>query len=94
MRLVARGLHDLLDRKGVARMDVEGKPFDPAFHEALGAIPVDGCEPNTVARVIQAGYLLGDRVLRPAKVLVAAAAPAPAPADESPARVDPDADHA
>lgn len=80
MQLVARGLHDLLDRKGVARIEAEGKPFDPEVHEALGALPTDGAEPNTVIQVIQPGYLLEDRVLRPAKVLVAAA-PAPAPAE-------------
>lgn len=80
MRLVARGLHDLLDRKGVARIEAEGKPFDPEVHEALGALPTDGAEPNTVIQVIQPGYLLDDRVLRPAKVLVAAA-PVPAPAE-------------
>lgn len=78
MRLVARGLHDLLDRKGVARIDADGQPFDPECHEALGAIPTDGHEPNTVIQVVQAGYMLEERVLRPAKVLVAAAMPSPA----------------
>jgi len=86
MRLVARGLHDLLDRKGVSRIEADGRPFDPEFHEALGAIPSAEHEPNTVMQVVQAGYLLEDRVLRPAKVLVAAAAPSPAEASpaESP----------
>lgn len=82
MRLVARGLHDLLDRKGVARIEADGKPFDPEVHEALGAIPAPHAEPNTVIQVVQAGYLLEDRVLRPAKVLVAAAAAA-APAERA-----------
>jgi molecular chaperone GrpE len=82
MQLVARGLHDLLDRKGVARIEAEGAPFDPEIHEALGAIPTEGAEPNTVIRVVQAGYRLDDRVLRPSKVLVAAAPPA-APAESA-----------
>jgi molecular chaperone GrpE len=75
MQLVARGLHDLLDRKGVARIDAEGKPFDPELHEALSMMPVDGAPPGSVVQVVQAGYRLGDRVLRPAKVIVAAAPP-------------------
>lgn len=72
MRLVARGLHDLLDRKGVARIDAEGKRFDPELHEALTVLPTSDAEPDTVLQVVQAGYRLGDRVLRPAKVIVAA----------------------
>lgn len=72
MKLVARGLHDLLDRKGVERIDAEGKPFDPELHEALTMMPSDDAEPHTVLQVVQAGYRLGDRVLRPAKVIVAA----------------------
>lgn len=77
--LVARGLHDLLDRKGVARMDAAGKPFDPELHDALTRAPAEGVAPNTVLQVVQPGYLLNDRMLRPAKVIVAA--PMPAPAD-------------
>ncbi|MFN8178693.1 MAG: nucleotide exchange factor GrpE [bacterium] len=76
MKLVARGLHDLLDRKGVARIEAEGQPFDPEQHEALTMMPKDGAEPDTVIQVVQAGYRLGDRVLRPAKVIVAAPMPA------------------
>jgi molecular chaperone GrpE len=80
MRLVARGLHDLLDRKGVERIDAAGKPFDPELHEALTMMPSGTAEPDTVLQVVQAGYRLGDRVLRPAKVIVAA----PPPQAESP----------
>jgi len=76
MNLVARGLHDLLDRKGVARMDSEGRPFDPERHEALTVMPTDGVAPNTVVQEVQPGYTLGERVLRPAKVIVSAAPPA------------------
>ena len=76
MRLVARGMHDLLDRRGVARIDAEGQPFDPELHEALTAIPVPGVAPDTVVQVVQAGYRFEDRVLRPAKVIVSAAPPA------------------
>jgi molecular chaperone GrpE len=81
MRLVARGLHDLLDRKGVARIDAEGRPFDPEVHEALAMVPAPGVAPDTVVQVMQAGYRLDDRVLRPAKVIVAGPAPQAAPGE-------------
>jgi molecular chaperone GrpE len=71
MKLVARGLHDLLDRKGVARIDAMGKPFDPEQHEALTTMEKEGALPDTVIQVVQSGYRVGDRVLRPAKVIVA-----------------------
>lgn len=89
MDLVARGLHELLDRKGVARMDAEGRPFDPELHDALTRAPVEGVAPNTVLQVVQPGYLLNDRVLRPAKVIVAApAVPVDAPTADAPAAED------
>lgn len=46
-----------------------GEPFDPAIHEATGVVP-DGGKPDTVAHVVQAGFMLGDTLLRPAQVLV------------------------
>lgn len=49
-----------------------GEPFDPVFHEATGVVAGDG-EPDTVAHVVQAGFMLGDIMLRPAQVLVFAA---------------------
>jgi molecular chaperone GrpE len=45
--------------------------FDPHFHEALLAQPVEDAEPGSVVQVLQKGYRLGDRVLRPARVVVA-----------------------
>ncbi|GJM44567.1 MAG: hypothetical protein DHS20C21_14090 [Gemmatimonadota bacterium] len=80
MNLVARGLHDLLDRQSVVRIDAEGQPFDPVYHEALTSQPVEGVEPNTIVQVVQPGYAMNERVLRPAKVIVAAA-PMPEPAE-------------
>ncbi|MGH2571492.1 MAG: nucleotide exchange factor GrpE [bacterium] len=73
IRLVARSLHDVLDRRGVVRIEVVGKPFDPERHEALSSLPDDEAEPNTVLSEVQPGYMLGDRILRPAKVIVARA---------------------
>jgi molecular chaperone GrpE len=63
----------LLDREGVESVAAEGRQFDPAWHEAMGSIPVgDKVEPGTVIEVVQRGYRLGDRLLRPARVIVAA----------------------
>ncbi len=62
-----------LRQQGVERLDPVGKPFDPAWHEAVGTVPSarHGVEPHTVVAVTAAGYRLNDRVLRPAKVIVA-----------------------
>lgn len=73
MRLVASGMHDLLDRHGVSKIQSLGAPFDPEIHEALTSSPSKDVEPNTVIREVQPGYRWGDRVLRPAKVIVATA---------------------
>ena len=61
---------DLLKRHGIKRIDAEGKPFDPNWHEAVMQKPVVGVEPNMVVQVIEHGFLNQDRVLRPAKVIV------------------------
>jgi molecular chaperone GrpE len=70
VRLVHRALADVLARAGLAEIETGGA-FDPHVHEALLAQPVDGAEPGSVVEVLQKGYLLGDRVLRPARVVVA-----------------------
>jgi len=75
MNMVARSLHDLFDRRGVAPIECVGQPFDPHRHEALTSMPSADVPPNTVVQEIQRGYVLGDRVLRPAKVIVSAAMP-------------------
>ncbi len=73
MRLVARGLHDLLDRRGVTRIDAIGAAFDPELHEALTVLPSEDADPNTVLQEIQPGWRMGDRVLRASKVVVSRA---------------------
>jgi molecular chaperone GrpE len=70
VRLVHRALLGILQREGVAEIETEGA-FDPHVHEALLAQPVDDAEPGSVVQVLQKGYRLGDRVLRPARVVVA-----------------------
>lgn len=75
VELTHRSLMHLLSREGVAPIEVEGQPFDPAWHEAVGAVPAHqvGKEPDTVAHVVRTGYRIGDRLLRPARVIVATA---------------------
>jgi molecular chaperone GrpE len=70
VRLVHRSLASLLERNGVAEIPTDGK-FDPHVHEALLAQPAEEKKQGDVLDVIQKGYTLGDRVVRPARVIVA-----------------------
>ena len=70
VRLVHRQLASVLRREGLAEIETNGK-FDPHVHEALLSQPSDADE-GSVIEVLQKGYRLGDRVLRPARVVVAA----------------------
>ena len=70
VRLVHRSLSDLLTRQGLAEIETDGK-FDPHVHEALLSQPSEA-EEGSVIEVVQKGYSLGDKVLRPARVVVAA----------------------
>jgi len=68
---------DVLKRHGVRRVDVgPGSPFDPHVHEAVMQQPTNDHDPGAVVHVVQPGYLLHDRVLRPASVIVASEPPA------------------
>ena len=73
VRLVQRSLATLLEREGLAEIETEGQ-FDPHVHEALLAQPSELAE-GAILEVIQKGYRLGDRVLRPARVVVSAGVP-------------------
>lgn len=79
VELVLRELLAALVKHGVKVIDPAGEAFDPAYHEAMGQIPSTELPPNSVVQVLQKGYLLQDRMLRPARVLVARA---PAPVEE------------
>ena len=68
-----RLLDSALERVGVTGLDPEGEPFDPQQHEAMTTQPSATVEPNTVLSVIQKGYAIHDRLLRPARVVVARA---------------------
>jgi molecular chaperone GrpE len=68
--LTYRELLAALGRAGIEPFDPAGEPFDPSLHEALQKLPVDGTEAGTVVDVMQKGYRLGDRLIRPARVAV------------------------
>jgi len=61
-----------LERFGIEEIDPEGEPFDPELHEAMTMQPSSDVEPGSVLTVIQKGYTLNGRLLRPARVIVAA----------------------
>jgi molecular chaperone GrpE len=69
-----RELHRAFDKAGIKIIDPAGQPFDPAWHEAMVAQESREAPPNTVLSVIQKGYSLNGRLLRPARVIVSKAA--------------------
>lgn len=68
MEAIFREYDKLFKEEGVTKMDPLGKAFDPHYHEAFGFVDRAGFEEGAVADVLQAGFLLGDKVLRTAKV--------------------------
>ena len=71
IELIRKKLQSILDSEGVTRIEAEGQVFDPNFHEAISHEPSDSVESGHVIAVVQNGYALGDRVIRPAMVRVA-----------------------
>ena len=71
VELIARKFHAILEGEGVKRIEAQGQPFDPNFHEAISNEPSDEVDSGLVIEVVQNGYMLGDRVIRPAVVRVA-----------------------
>lgn len=72
--LVQAQLLDLLRRHGITPLDAAGQPFDPNLHEAVMQQPTVDVPPHTVLQVLERGFRVHDRVLRPAKVIVSAPA--------------------
>lgn len=72
IKLVHTEVIAALARVGIERFSPEGERFDPQLHEAVAQQPVEGAESGTVVEVYQRGYRLGDVVIRPARVVVAA----------------------
>ena len=73
IKLCGKLFVDVLTREGIEALDPEGEPFDPNLHEALSMIENPDLEPNSVMTVIQKGYRLNERLVRPAKVMVSKA---------------------
>jgi molecular chaperone GrpE len=73
--LTLKMLGNALEKFGVTEVNPQGQRFDPQFHEAMSIQPRSDVEPNTVVTVIQKGYLLNDRLIRPAMVIVSKAVP-------------------
>ncbi len=71
MELTLRQLVDAMTRFGVRQIDPGGEPFDPQFHQAMTLADDPGVPPNHVVKVFQKGYLLNERLIRPARVVVA-----------------------
>lgn len=70
VEMVLKGFLDALARFGVSQVVAEGQPFDPAQHEAMAQVENPNLPPNTIVEAHQKGYLLRDRLLRPALVSV------------------------
>lgn len=70
VEVTERGLEQSLTKFGVRRVETAGQKFDPAFHQAMFEVEKPDAQPGTVAEEIQAGYAIGERVLRPALVSV------------------------
>ena len=71
MELIARKFQNILEAEGVKRIEATGHLFDPNFHEAISSEPSETVESGHVIEVVQNGYMLGERVIRPAMVRVA-----------------------
>jgi molecular chaperone GrpE len=71
VELIARKFQSILEGEGVKRIEAKGAAFDPNFHEAITHEPSDEVESEHIIEVVQNGYMLGERVIRPALVRVA-----------------------
>lgn len=73
MQLTLRSLLKVVEGNGLKQVDPLGQPFDPELHQAMSMVPSAEYAPDTVVAVMQKGYVLNDRLLRPAMVAVAKA---------------------
>ena len=71
--LTLKMLGDAMAKFGVEQIDPEGEAFNPELHQAMSMVPTDEVPPNTVVNVVQKGYLLNGRLVRPAMVMVSQA---------------------
>ena len=73
--MVAKQFQDVLKGHSVEAITPDGQPFDPNLHEALTQVPSADHDPMTVMQVVEPGYQIHDRVIRPAKVIVSCTPP-------------------
>ncbi len=73
MQLTLKSLNKVVADHGLQVVDPAGQPFDPELHQAMSMVPSADHAPDTVVTVMQKGYVLNDRLLRPALVMVAKA---------------------
>ena len=81
VELTARDLSAALGRHGVKKQEPQGEKFDPNFHQAMFEMPDETLPSGTVTKVVQSGWTIGDRVLRPAMVGVSKGGPKPVKAE-------------
>jgi len=75
VELTLQSMQSVLEKFGIKAVNPEGQPFNPEFHQAMSMQEVEGVAPNTVIAVMQKGYELNGRLVRPAMVMVSKAAP-------------------
>jgi molecular chaperone GrpE len=85
VEVTERGLAQSLQKYGVKPIDAKGQKFDPAQHQAMYEVETADMPPGHVAEVVQAGYVIGERTLRPALVAVSKGGRKPEAADAAPA---------
>lgn len=94
VELTERELLKVLEKNGVRRFEPKGEKFDPNVHQAMFEIPDPSVPAGTIAQVVQAGYMIGERVLRPALVGIAKGGPKAPPAEAAPVADQPANDDA
>jgi molecular chaperone GrpE len=84
VELTERELINVLEKHGVKKLDPQGTKFDPHRHQAMLEVPDASVPAGTIVQVVQPGYTIGERVLRPALVTIAKGAPKGGPAEGAP----------
>lgn len=89
VEMTERAMLAALERHGVKKLDPDGERFDPNFHQAMFEVPREDVASNTVVQVVQTGYVIGERVLRPAMVGVSKGGPKAASAEAEASAAEP-----
>ena len=89
VEMTERAMLSALERHGVKKLAPEGEKFDPNFHQAMFEVPNPNVPANTVVQVVQPGYSIGERVLRPAMVGVSKGGPKQAAVNDAPVEPGP-----